>query len=101
MPQVHRLLNSAESLPPRWPTEDPSSQYAFVFLVIFDQADALLTVCKSDLVWPLSKHRQMHFNALRSLTQPCLNAYCVGCNTPMIQALYQALQVSVSLGKCI
>ncbi len=43
---------------------------------------------------------EMHFNALRSLTQPCLTAYCVWCNTPMIQAPYQALQISVSLGKC-
>jgi len=44
---------------------------------------------------------EMHFNALHSLTQPCLTAYCIRCNTPMIQALYQALQISVSLGKCI
>ncbi len=44
---------------------------------------------------------EMHFNALRSLTQPCLTAYCIRCNTPMIQALYQALQISVSLGKRI
>ncbi len=43
----------------------------------------------------------MHFNALRSLTQPCLTAYCIQCNYPMMQALYQALQISVSLGKCI
>ncbi len=35
--------------------DDLSSQYAFVFLIIFDQADALLTVCKSDLVWPLQQ----------------------------------------------
>ena len=41
-----------------------------------------------------------HENALRSLTQPCLTAYCIRCNTPMIQALYQALQISVSLKKC-
>lgn len=34
---------------------DVNSQYAFVFLVIFDQADPLLTVCKSDLVWPLQQ----------------------------------------------
>ena len=44
---------------------------------------------------------EMHFNALRSLTQPCLTAYYIGYNIPMIQALYQALQISVSLGKCI
>jgi len=41
---------------------------------------------------------EMHFNALRSLTQPCLTAYCIRCNikTSMIQAFYQALQISVS-----
>ena len=44
---------------------------------------------------------KMHSNALRSLTQPCLTAYCIRRNTPMIQALYQALENSVSLGKCI
>ena len=36
-----------------------------------------------------------------SLMQPCLTAYCIWCNTPLIQALYQILQISVSLGKCI
>jgi len=44
---------------------------------------------------------EVHFNALPSLTQPCLTAYCICCNTSMIQAFYQALQISVSLGKCI
>ncbi len=44
---------------------------------------------------------EMHFSTLRSLTQPCLTAYCIRCNTPMIQALYHALQISVSLGRCI
>jgi len=43
----------------------------------------------------------MQCNALHSLTQPCLTAYCIWCNTPVIQACYQALQISVSLGKCI
>ncbi len=38
---------------------------------------------------------EMHVNA------SCLTAYCNWCNTPMIQALYQALQMSVPLGKCI
>ncbi len=41
--------------------------------------------------------KHIHFNALRSLTQPCLTAYCIRCNTPMIQAFYQALQIVVSL----
>ncbi len=41
---------------------------------------------------------EMHFNAMRSLTQPCLTAYCIRCNTYMIQAVSQALQISVSLG---
>ncbi len=52
---------------------------------------------------------KMHFNALRSLTQPCLTAYCntyylmqyVHTPIAMIQAFYQALQISVSMGKCI
>ena len=44
---------------------------------------------------------EVHFNALRSLTQPCLTAYCISCITSMIQAFYQALQTSVSLGKYI
>ncbi len=39
----------------------------------------------------------MHFNASHSHTQPCLAAYCIWCNTSMIQAFYQALQISVSL----
>ena len=30
-------------------------------------------------------------------TQPCLTAYCRGCNAPMIQALYQALKIIVFL----
>ena len=40
----------------------------------------------------------MHVNALRSLSQTCSTAYCICCKTPMIQAPYQALQISVSLG---
>ena len=28
---------------------------------------------------------EMHSNTLRSLTQPCLTAYCIWCNTPVIQ----------------
>ena len=36
---------------------------------------------------------EMHVNALRSLTQPCLTANCIWC---YIQAFYQALQISVS-----
>ena len=43
---------------------------------------------------PVNEHQ-------RWLTQPCLTAYCIGCNTPVIQALYQALNVSVSGGQCI
>ncbi len=31
----------------------------------------------------------------------CLTAYCIWCSTSMLQAFYQALQISVSLGKCI
>jgi len=41
---------------------------------------------------------EMHFNALRSPTQPLLD--CTRHNIFMIQALYQALQITVSLGKC-
>ena len=44
---------------------------------------------------------EMHFDALRSLTQPCLTANCIQRHTPMIQALYHARHISVSLGKCI
>ena len=29
---------------------------------------------------------EMHSNALRSLTQPCLTAYCIQCNAPVVQA---------------
>ena len=42
---------------------------------------------------------EMHFNASRSLTQPLLD--CIRHNIYMIQALYQALQISVSLGKWV
>jgi hypothetical protein len=47
---------------------------------------------------------EMHFNALRSLTQPlldCTLSSTLTNNTPMIQALYQALQISVFLATCI
>ena len=43
-----------------------SSQYTFVFLVIFDQADALLTVCKSDLVWPLHQIQAISLGLMQS-----------------------------------
>ena len=50
---------------------------------------------------------EMHFKTFEwncsascSLMQPCLIAYCIWCNTPMIQAFCQALQFSVSLGMC-
>ncbi len=37
---------------------------------------------------------RVHFNALRSLTQPCLTAYCIRCNTSMVQAVYPWESVS-------
>ena len=43
-------------------------------------------------------YKQEH-RASRSLTQPLLD--CIRHNIYMIQALYQALQISVSLGKCV
>ena len=39
-------------------------------------------------------------DAFHCIAQPCLTAYCICCNTPVIQAFYQALQISVILGKC-
>ena len=51
--------------------------------------------------WLVNIASEVHCNASRSLTQPCLTAYCIRCNISMIQAFYQALQVSVSSGKCI
>ena len=38
---------------------------------------------------------KVHFNALRSLTQPCLTAYCTQRNIFTIQAFCQALPISV------
>jgi hypothetical protein len=55
----------------------------------------------SDALLQVNLDSEMYFAAQRNLTQPCLAAYCIRCNTPMIQAFYQALQISVSLGKCI
>jgi len=45
---------------------------------------------------PLILHCEMHVNPLRSLTLRCLTAYCIWCNTLMIQALCQPLQIDVS-----
>ncbi len=57
----------------------------------FSVSDSTLDDCKYSLR-----------DALHSLTQPCLTAYCIYCSYMyIIQAFYQALQISVSLGKCI
>ncbi len=44
---------------------------------------------------------EVRFNASRSLTQPCLTVLCSRCSFSMIQAFYQALQIHVSLRRCI
>ena len=69
-------------------------QTVFDFVTAASQSATLLS-----MIVEISS--EMHVDALCSLTQPCLTAYCFWRNTPMIQALYQALQITVSLGKCI
>jgi len=67
-------------------------------------AKSSLMHCKMRMAWRCMHEDFRHFmlgNTLGSLTQPCLTAYCICCNTSMIQPFYQALHNSVSLGKCI
>ncbi len=41
-------------------------------------------------------------HTLNRVAQVCSNlVHCIRCNISMIQAFYQALQISVSVGKCI
>ena len=44
---------------------------------------------------------EVRFNASRSPTPACLTVLCISCILSMTQALYQALQIKVSLGRCI